>query len=149
MKKLIIAALLVIATSAQMFAQDNQRTHIIFGTRSHPTCSDCCEGGGGICLIISAKISQSPTLGIQDKGLGIADWTLLTSNKLEIKMIANNSPFAKNEDPNLFLVNKDYKVDASIAKALGLNSLIIKKGKYKIDYTLNRQGTILVDAISN
>jgi hypothetical protein len=144
MKKLIIAAVILIGAITTSSAQ-SERLFIKFGTKSHPACDDCCESGGGICLIIRAEKVSTPKLITSEKKYGVGEWEVTGLNQLKINMVSNSAPFNLNENPNEFLVNKDYTVSSEIAKEFGFSSLVIKQGIYKIDYSTNKLGVVLVN----
>ena len=145
MKKLIIAAFILCGSFSSSFAQSGNKIYIKFGTKSHPTCDDCCEGSSGVCIIIRANHVQSPNLTSNDKNTGVGEWELVSQGQLKISMLSNSAPFSKNEDPNTFYVTKDYSLSPEIAKLFGFGSLVIKKGKYNVDYSSNKEGVVIVN----
>ncbi len=130
-------------TSTLSFSQTNGRIRLVFGTRTHPTADGKgCEGDKGICFLIytTANIGKST-----EPNNGIGEVTL-QDNKIIFNIVSDNSP--AQADENIFYVYQDMKIPAEAAREFGFNSIIIKRGQYKLDKTKNRLGQVTLPIIT-
>lgn len=130
-------------TSTLSFSQTNGRIRLIFGTRTHPTADGKgCEGDKGTCFLIYSTASVGK---MTEPNSGVAEISI-QEGKMIFNIVSDNSP--AQADENTFYVFTDMKVPVEAARELGYNSIIIKRGQYKLDKTKNRLGQVTLPIIT-
>ncbi len=117
---------------------------IKFATRSSFINGDC-QDDKGFCLRIEITI-ESLTGSRVSGYTGTGTLSLTSSNKLKLNILSDDAEPAENND--VFFVNGDIELNQEICDALGLNSCIIKKGKYPISYEQLEHGSVILNVVT-
>lgn len=95
----------------------------------------------GICIRISFKTSPLTDTEYQE-GFGTANYSL-EKDKLTLSF---DRPIATKENP-IVDVYGDWDLGSEFAKELGVSSIQINKGLYKVDYSENEYGKAVFDVV--
>ncbi|MBL7922937.1 MAG: hypothetical protein JNL88_01930 [Bacteroidia bacterium] len=125
-------------TTLSSFAQSGNRIRFIFGTRCHPVGDGKgCEGEKGICIILNFK----DKIYFSNSGQGEME---VINGRIQFSILSDHSPAAADE--NDFYVYEDKVVPVELAEELGYNSIVIKRGVYKLDKSRNPLGVAQLNA---
>jgi hypothetical protein len=142
MKKIISGLILMVLSFTLISTNASAKVKIIIGTRSHPDSSGHgCTGDKGICIIVQTGVllrQRSSDLG---DDMGIAEISVLQPGKLNFDILLDN---AKDNKGTYFFVLKDVRFNEEICKALGVNSMVVKAGKYLVDYSKLENGSVVL-----
>lgn len=102
-----------------------------------------CVHKGGICLQINFRLSPLTEAEFEE-GFGTA-YSSLEKDKLTLSF---DRSIASKENPIVDIYG-DWDLGKEYSKALGVNSIKIKKGLYNVDYSENLHGKAVFDVIIN
>lgn len=133
--------------AAFFFSNSSQAIKVTFGTKCHPDDNGGCTGERGICIIIEIKNAEalareiSPSAFLGDD-MAYGELTRVDESHLRLDVLAQKSdvPLTGN-----FKVEQPVQLKEEVCRQLGLQSVVIQAGEYRVDYAGCRFGTILLD----
>ena len=130
--RFLMVALLALAGIVAGSATASATTiHIRFGLRSQN-----CQGFG-LCSIWTTSALEGPTADAKLSG---------TKRKMSVRL---DDYIANGARPEVMPVDMPIELDAESARALGVKSLVVLPGNYRIDYSRHPQGEIVVDVVAD
>lgn len=121
---------------------------ITFGSKCHPDDNGGCAGDRGICIIIEIKNAEGlfretdPSSGLGDD-MAIAELTRVDGARFRLDILAQRSDVANGP---FFTVEQPIALNPELLTLMGLQSIVIKPGRYPVDYSGHRYGSVLLDA---
>ena len=77
--------------------------------------------------------------------MGSGEFVLIGKSQARLDILIDNSTY--NTD-NRFIVEKDINLNTEIAKLLGVKSVTIRSGNYKVDFSKFALGSVILDVVT-
>ena len=137
MKILLIALLMITTTS--IIAQESKKIKLTVSGKIHKPSMDCKKGFGLCDFGISVTFEKNSTSNVLMDAT-IDGQFLIIEFKEDISLIDEY----KDEDLNTLVIDEDrnYNFDEATRKAFDRNFITILAGKYSVDYSNSKYGTV-------
>ncbi|MFM2134819.1 MAG: hypothetical protein RL021_219, partial [Bacteroidota bacterium] len=141
---------LVLFASSMAVSHPSSAIKITFGTKCHPDDNGGCDGDKGICIIIEIKNAEGlfretdprPALG---DDMAMAELACTDAAHIRLDILAQQSDVVNGP---YFTVEQPVALNAELVTKLGLQYAVIQPGRYSVDYSTRRFGTVLLDAVT-
>lgn len=136
--------------SSMAFSHPSSAIKITFGSKCHPDDNGGCTGDRGICIIIEIKNAEGlfretdprPALG---DDMAMAELTRTDAAHIRLDILAQQSDVINGP---YFTVEQPVALNPELVTKLGLQCAVIQPGRYPVDYSTLRYGSVLLDAVS-
>lgn len=135
-KSILCALSVLLLWSAPAQQAQQARYTVSMGFRDGATTKDC-GGSKGVCFIIS----RDKTSAAKARG-GVQGVASMEGDKLRIDFESTLPGQGKRETIAVF---EDMALDAGLANKLGYKSVTMLRGDYRVDYSRQKNGAVLVD----
>lgn len=123
---------------------------ITFGSKCHPDDNGGCTGEKGICIIIEIKNAtgllreSDPQANLGDD-MAMAELTRVDDGHYRLDILAQRSDVLNGP---FFTVEQPISLNAELLTLLGVQSVVIQPGRYSVDYSNCRYGSVLLETAS-